>query len=170
MGIIKPFESVKLFIGILHSPEVPFNALQKELTTIFGAIDYCSAPIEFKHTNYYNNEIGNSILKTFVSFKNQISPDTMYRTKINSNQLEEHWLQTGGKRLVNLDPGIINNYNVILLTTKNYSHRIPLQEGIYAEITLIWKKNDFEDLPWTYPDFKTPEYKSILKTIRSKLK
>ena len=50
--------------------------------------------------------------------------------------------QDGGRR-VNLDPGLLSLANLILATTKNRSHRIPLFDGIYAELTLLYAKKQF---------------------------
>jgi len=73
----------------------------------------------------------------------------------------------GSSRQVNLDPGVMSLHNLMLLTTKNFAHRVPIKDGIYIEVTLLWQKSEFQDLPWTYPDFKSAEYKAILKKIRS---
>ncbi|GBE55977.1 hypothetical protein BMS3Bbin16_00174 [archaeon BMS3Bbin16] len=39
-------------------------------------------------------------------------------------------------------------------------------EGIYAEVTLQYKRGKWEPLPWTYPDFKTPITLDFLTRIR----
>ena len=58
--------------------------------------------------------------------------------------------------------------NLVLATTKNFSHRIYLSKGIFAEITVMYKKKQgFEALPWTYPDFMTPRAQEDLRQIRS---
>jgi hypothetical protein len=41
-----------------------------------------------------------------------------------------------------------------LVTTKNYGHRIYLKDGIYAEVTLIYRNKNFEVLEWTYLDYR----------------
>ncbi|MDP2953277.1 MAG: DUF4416 family protein, partial [Chloroflexota bacterium] len=52
-------------------------------------------------------------------------------------------------------------------TTKDRGHRIYLSEGIYAEVTLVWKRGEgFQPEEWTYPDYRTPEYRAILGEIR----
>jgi hypothetical protein len=54
----------------------------------------------------------------------------------------------------------------VLATTKDGSHRIPLRDGIYAEVTLVFERGDFRPLPWTYPDYRTEGCRSVLKAIR----
>ena len=71
-----------------------------------------------------------------------------------------------GKRSVNIDPGYLDLAKVVLFSTKDYSHRIYLDKGIYAEVTLFYKDNRFNPWPWTYPDYRTSEYLGIFKSIR----
>jgi hypothetical protein len=70
-------------------------------------------------------------------------------------------------RLVNLDPGVLSLSRLILASTKDFSHRIPLRDGIYAEVTLRYSGGDFRNLPWTFPDYRTEDYHAILRQIRS---
>jgi hypothetical protein len=126
--------------------------------------------LDFNYTDYYNNEIGNEIKRFFVSFKELISPSSISAVKIASNNLEKLFIEKDSckeKRKVNLDPGILNSSRLILATTKDNVHRIPLKDGIYGEVTLIFQKGKFEPLPWTYIDYRSPEYCEILLKIRT---
>lgn len=42
------------------------------------------------------------------------------------------------KRKVNLDPGYLEPSKLVLASTKNFSHRIYLNQGIYGEVTLLF--------------------------------
>ena len=79
-------------------------------------------------------------------------------------------LSSNNKRRVNIDPGYISLDKLVLFTTKNYSHRIYLNEGIYAEVTLKFERKSFVPLPWTYPDYKTLEYIDFFNKIRETYK
>jgi len=84
-----------------------------------------------------------------------ISSTRPSRRKLRTNELERKYSE-GGRRKINLDPGYITESNLVLASTKAYNHRIYLKEGIYAEVTLIYrKKTGYEPLPWTYPDYRT---------------
>ena len=50
------------------------------------------------------------------------------------------------KRPVNIDPGYINESRLILASTKDFSHRIYLRDGIYAEVTLNYRKRQIRDV------------------------
>jgi hypothetical protein len=55
---------------------------------------------------------------------------------------------------------------LILASTKDFSHRIPIGRGIFAEITLIYKNKTYEPLEWTYPDYTTIPYHNFFKQVR----
>jgi len=58
----------------------------------------------------------------------------------------------------------------VLATTKDHAHRIYLSDGIYGEVTLRWRKHQWEAWPWTYPDYDAPTYHAFFSTVRSRLK
>jgi hypothetical protein len=54
----------------------------------------------------------------------------------------------------------------VLATGKNYSHRIYIGEGIYAELTLVFERGAFRPLPWTYPDYADRPLRDFLQRVR----
>ncbi|MFA5879199.1 MAG: DUF4416 family protein [Candidatus Margulisiibacteriota bacterium] len=177
MGKPKAFDKLKLFIGILVNekfvdPYGPVALLLQILEQKFGKIDYKSAIMPFMNSDYYFAEMGQPLYKFFVSFKSLIDVQDFAAIKLFTNDIEDQFAEINSEnqeiaRQVNLDPGVMSLHNVMLLTTKNFAHRIPLKDGVYIEVTLIWKNKGYQDCSWTYPDFKTVEYKEILKNIRS---
>ena len=73
---------------------------------------------------------------------------------------------SGGRR-VNLDPGYLDTLKVVLASTKNANQRIYLNSGIYAEATLFYHHGAFHGLPYTYPDYLTPQTTEFLHRVRS---
>ena len=71
-----------------------------------------------------------------------------------------------GKRVINIDPGYLDLSKLVLFSTKDYTHRIHVGSGIFAEVTLFYKDKNFTAWPWTYPDYKTKDYLSIFNTMR----
>jgi hypothetical protein len=168
MGTIIQHQPFKLFSGIIHHKKQQKNGIIERLQKEFGNLDFVSDSFDFKHTVYYQNEMGLDLERFFVSFESRVMADSIYKAKLLSNCIEDDYA-INKQRTVNIDPGIITPHNVILLTTKNFSHRIPLQQGIYAELTLMYdsKIKQYTALPWTYPDFQTKEYMTALLHIRS---
>jgi len=115
-------------------------------------------------------DMGTNISRQFLSFRKLINPEELSSIKIWTNELEDE-IKLNRKydvaRPINLDPGYLTHCNLILASTKDYYHRIHLQNGIYAEVTLFYQHEVFKNLPWTYPDFQTEEYKRFFLKVRT---
>ncbi len=166
MGRIGVFPPHKLVVCTLISSEDLLSPVRKALENRFGPIDYQSPLIPFDFTQYYEEEMGTDLLRCFFSVQTLVDPSTLSQIKIETNRMEESFA-VGGNRRVNLDPGLLALSRFVLATTKESGHRIPLRDGIWGEITLLYMKKDFQPLPWTYPDYATRVYRDILLTIRA---
>jgi len=69
-------------------------------------------------------------------------------------------------RRINIDPGYLDLAKLILASTKDFRHRIYLNKGIYADLTLFYQNKTFQTWEWTFPDYKTAEYIAIFNQIR----
>lgn len=167
MGEIKTAAPVKLIAGEIFDSEETLKSAEKELSRMYGLIDLNSEVIPFDFTDYYNNEMGGRLSRKWVSFEKLISPEQLPDIKCRTNEFENK-LSKAGKRRVNIDPGYISAPSLILASTKNYSHRIYLQKGIYAEVTLVYQNGAFNFLPWTYPDYKYAAAVDFFKKAREK--
>lgn len=173
MGEYHIQKKVKLFCGILYSDINIFSKAKEILENEFSEIDFISEPIPFSYSSYYQDEMGNNIYRLYLSFKKLIYPYRLSDIKKITNSIEDK-LKIENRRKVNIDPGYISMSNLVLATTKNYSHRIALSAEIYGEVTLIYKNNRFIPLEWTYPDYKDPQniivFDKIRKTLTQQLK
>jgi hypothetical protein len=155
MPAAKPeVKSVKLICAALYSPAAELDKAFIDLENLFGKIDYKSQVFDFTFTDYYQGEMGAGLKKQFLSFENLIMPDQLADIKNSTNKIETNY-SANGNRTVNLDPGYLEESKLILASTKNYSHRIYLKDGIWAELTLSYAGGKFVNLPWTYPDYQT---------------
>jgi hypothetical protein len=157
--------NVKLIIGLIYRDSQQYLAIKPFLLRSFGAIDFESSEIPFNYTDYYTQEFGTGLTRRFISFSRLISPGTLATIKVRTNKLE-HKKSLKGKRTINIDPGYIDMAKLVLASTKDFCHRIYLDRGIFAEITLVYKKNSFTYWDWTYPDYRTKEYITIFNHIR----
>jgi hypothetical protein len=96
-----------------------------------------------------------------------IAQDRLPEIKLATNAIEQAHA-AGGRRRVNIDPGYLLLERFVLATGKNYSHRIYLGHGIYADLTLIYRQGTFQTLPWTYPDYAEPPLGRFLLAVRGK--
>ena len=170
MGAIEPFAKSKLIMGVLSTLPEEKEALRRILVKEFGPIDYESQEFDFIFTDYYVPEMGSGIKRFFYSFVNLVNPDQLPDIKIRTNELEEKFATPDGNRKINLDPGLLSLSSLILATTKNNVHRIPLRKGIYGEVTLMYVNKEYQTLPWTYADYRTPAFHEIFKEMRQLLK
>jgi hypothetical protein len=166
MGIAGTYTPEKLVMGVLSSLRGGDEALRALLVERWGVIDFCSLSIPFTFTDYYEKEMGASIVRTFISFERLVDPSCLAQVKLRTNAIEDRFRE-GAMRQVNLDPGLMALSRFSLATTKESAHRIPLSDGIYAEITLLYSKGSFQALDWTYPDFRSAPYLAALNEIRS---
>lgn len=169
MGQIEKFAKNKLIIGILSTSPERKEELRHTLVDEFGPIDFESEEFDFDFTDYYIPEMGNGIKRFFYSFANLVSPDQLPDIKIRTNKIEEKFALDGNRK-INIDPGLLSLSSLILATTKNNVHRIPLQKGIYGEVTLMYVNKEFQTLQWTYADYRCTEYHAIFKEMRTILR
>lgn len=170
MGKAKRPKRVKLIIGLLSKNKKLLTEIEEFFIGEFGDIDYRSRELLFDHTDYYKKEMGYPLKRKFISFKKLISPEYIVTAKTITNSIEERFSKKRNnttKRCINIDPGYVSDSKLILATTKDYFHRIYLKKGIYAEVTLTWKKGSFRPFDWTYPDYSTGEYINIFNNIRN---
>jgi hypothetical protein len=172
MWQLKEPKPVKLIFGILAAQSQALDTAREAIETQFGAIDFVSEIWPFNQTDYYKEQMGNAIVRQFISLTELIEPGRLADIKHSSNSIEQKLaksLQLPFPRPVNLDPGIIEPSKLVLATTKNYSHRIYIGKKMYAEVTLIFDKGSWCSLPYTYPDYRQQCYFDFFSRIRAKL-
>jgi hypothetical protein len=165
MGSATPFTPEKLVMGILSSRGGGGEDVESLLVEQWGPIDYRSPSFPFTFTDYYDAEMGGPIQRSFVSFSLLVDPSRLAAIKRATNAIEDRFRENG-RRTVNLDPGLMALSRFSLATTKENAHRIPLEAGIYAEITLLYSRKGFQPLDWTYPDYRSERYLQLLGEIR----
>lgn len=170
MGQIQTPRPVKLFVGMLAAEETFFALAEAELISKFGNIDAASELIPFNFTDYYTAEMGPNLKRKFISFAGLMNPRELVPAKLYTNELEDVLSERVGseRRAVNLDPGYVSLAKVVLASTKDYSHRIYLGDGIFAEVTLHYANKKFNPWPWTYPDYKTESYLRFFESTRTR--
>ena len=165
MGTIKKPQEAKLFAGIIAVSEVFAAQAVKELEDRYGPADIKSPAINFSFTDYYAAEMGGSLIRLWVGFEKLIDPGMLAAIKAQTNELEDKY-SLSGKRQVNVDPGYVTPAKVVLASSKDFAHRVYLAGGIYGEVTLIFRKNNFAHLEWTYPDYKSETAVKFFTDIR----
>lgn len=151
-------------------PEL-FTSTADQLQHTYGAIDLVSETFAWDTTDYYRAEMGDNLLRRFLTFEPLISPEELVRIKLETNAHEltlSSAPSTSGPRRINLDPGYIDATKLVLASTKGQAHRLYLSQGIYAEVTLLYHHKAFHPFLYTYEDYRWPETHAFLQQVRKR--
>jgi len=167
MGTVHPFAPELLVVAALSSRPGRIGEARSHLEQRFGPAAFASEPVPWSFTTYYDGEMGPGIVRVFWAFERLVDPSELAAIKLSTNAIEDE-LRENGERKLNLDPGLLSLSRFVLATTKDHAHRIPLRDGMYAEVTLIFERGAFRPLPWTYPDFRTDAVRALLGGLRDR--
>jgi hypothetical protein len=161
-----PAEPVKLIFSVFAATVAQLEEAIARLSTYYGRPDFLSDVVLFDYTDYYCREMGENLVRRFLSMEELVRPEALPDIKLATNNIENEFTQEG-KRRVNIDPGYISKGHLILATGKGYAHRPYLRDGIYADLTLFYQNKKFCSLPWTYPDYADEKQLLMLGKIRA---
>ncbi len=167
MSVPQTPRPAKLIIGIITIETKLIEELVVELTSQFGTIDLVSPWMHFNFTTYYESEMGSPLFRRVFAFKPLIAQGDLSALKLATNQIENRYA-CKGRRQANIDPGYMLRERFVLASGKNFSHRVYIGRGIYADLTLIYQKGSFKKLPWTYPDYSDAGMLKFLEQVRNK--
>lgn len=139
--------------------------------SVIAAFEKMLGPVEMQgnwhpfESHYYDNELGSNPKRCLIGFKNIFEPHRLPKLKNLSRKLEKKM-----KRKINIDPGIVDLFKVVLVSGKGGGQKVALTKNCYAYTLLRYEKEKWLPFDWTYPDFKAPFYHADLLTIRKSLK
>ena len=168
MADIKSPAKVMPVCGLLWSEGLKEDILA-QMEREIGPVVLRSEIMPFVHTDYYEKEMGVGLARQWCAFGTLVMPDALTGLKHRTNAMERVYLNDRAGRRVNIDPGLLSASSLILASTKNYAHRIYLGQGIYAEVTLIFRHQEFAPLEWTYPDYREGSALDFFTRARSLL-
>lgn len=162
-----PAKPAKLVIGVFMQDKALIDPVSRQLVDQFGPLDLVSHWFAFDYTAYYDKEMGTGLSRRMMAFQALILQDELPDIKQFTNSVEAEFTEAGLRR-INIDPGYLLHERFVLATGKNFSHRIYIGKGIYADLTLIYHKGKFQALPWTYPDYTAADMLGFLERARKK--
>ncbi len=161
----------KLVFGLLVTSDAVRKECLARLESAFGTIDHQTRVEPFKFTDYYFDEMGEVLYRQYVSAESLVEIGNLPQIKHQTNRIEIEMMRVDERgrrgRQVNIDPGYLVQSKLVLATTKDYDHRLYLADGIFAEVTLHYRRPDgFQPFPWTYPDYARREVCDFFNTVR----
>jgi hypothetical protein len=167
MSLPQPPKPAKLVVGLFTRDRLIVEQLSDKLLGAFGDFDLVSCWLPFDYTTYYEREMGAPLFRRMFAFKPLIEQSELSTIKAVTNRIENQFT-SHNKRMVNIDPGYLSQERFVLASGKNFTHRIYIGQGIYADLTLIYQRGAFEKLPWTYPDYADEPVLAFLEKVRIK--
>ncbi len=167
MSRLKEPKPVYLFTAVIYKPDSELDACIKALKDELGETDFESPEQPFEGTSYYESEMGTGLKRKIITFKKLIAREKIGDIKVFTNSVEEKF-EVAGSRTMNIDPGYVAQEHVILATGKGFAHRAYLGSGVYADLTLIYRGDEYTTLEWTYPDYGDTEMRSLFQNLRKK--
>jgi hypothetical protein len=172
MGHVKKFPPCLQLIAAFSRYEHALEWTWSELKKAFGPIALLSEQYAFRESDYYRRSMGTELLKQFAVLENWYDPGDLAGHKLEANQLETDYaaqFPTDELRPLNIDPGYLTLTKLVLASTKNREHRLYLREGIYAEVTLAFRNQEWQPMPWTYPDYQRDDFRVFFLEARKYL-
>jgi hypothetical protein len=160
--------AARLVVSAIYRDERILDAALPMLTDVLGEARFVGREFPFDHTDHYSAEMGTPLFRRFLEAAATFPRDSLPDIKIGLERIERE-LSEEGRRKVNLDPGLVTPENFILGTGKNFTHRVYLRDGVFADLTLVFRKGAYRALPWTYPDYASGEIRSLLEGVRAEI-
>lgn len=161
------FPPAKHFVSLLFHEQETRNAIRSAIIEKLGSIDMESDPYPFDMTDYYSAEMGEQLFRVFFVLKELAAASHMIHVKQVCLELEQAYRQDD-KRTANLDPGYVDLYKLVLASEKFRGHKIYLDKGICADLTLLLSRDTVTTFEWTFPDFKEPRYVPFILQMRNR--
>ncbi len=173
MGEINQPRPVLLVAAITSRYEAAIDWAISQFVDRWGDLAFESPLFDFTETSFYAQSMGADLKKKLVAVKGLVNPEQLAATKILTNHWEIEFEQSSEfpeERPVNIDPGYVTEAKLVLATTKDRDHRIYLQSGIYAEVTLHYQSGRWQKSRWTYPDYQRDDFQDFLTKCRDFLR
>jgi hypothetical protein len=162
-------EEAILFVGSLFSSDDVFSAAERDLREMFGTVLFKSPAIRWNYSEYYDSELGLPLLRNFLFFETIVDPTCLVEAKLAVMEVERKF-SVKDRRQINLDPGYLTLAKAVLASKKNYSHRLNLGRGVFAELELFFRGGRFNPMPYTYADYRDKRFLGFFATARELFK
>jgi hypothetical protein len=169
MGDIHTPGPVLLIVAASSRHEAALEWARERCVQRLGPVVFSSDPFEFMETDYYTATMGPGLKKQFFAFEILIDSGELAGIKRETNNWEAEYAALGAhaeQRPLNLDPGYLTPAKLVLASTKDHAHRIYLREGIFAEVTLVYRQRNWQPLEWTYPDYRREDFRRFFTQCR----
>jgi hypothetical protein len=161
---------VLLFLAAFSRQLQALEWAQQQAARHWGPVALASEVFSFDQTDYYAQSMGADLKKVLLVFERLILPTSLVELKHQAGRWEAEYRrgsQWPEPRPLNLDTWYLTEAKLVLATTKDRDHRLYLDRGIFAEVTLSYQRGrGWFAREWTYPDYQTAAYHQFLNRCR----
>lgn len=172
MGLVKQHPPCLQLIAAFSLHESALEWLWERVAAQLSPIAKLSPVFPFTESLYYRSTMGDSLKKQFAILTSWYDPADLAKHKLMMHAWEGDLAKSFAsdvERPLNIDPGYMSMTKLVLASTKNREHRIYLRDGIYAEVTLAFRDQHWQPLPWTYPDYQRDDFRVFFHECRKHL-
>jgi hypothetical protein len=172
MGTIARAPSALLLLATFSRHADALAWARERAAVAWGPLALSSPAFDFTETDYYAASMGAGLSKQFLVFERPFDPADLAERKRQTNDWEAEYATLAAgpvPRPLNLDPGYLTLGKLVLASTKDHWHRVYLRDGIYAEVTLHFRRDDWQPAEWTYPDYRRGDYQAFFSQARALL-
>ncbi len=173
MGDLRYVEPVLPITAAFSRYDAALDWARERLTQAWGPIALESPLFDFAETDYYIPTMGGPIRICFWAFERLVDPGQLPEIKLQANDSEAEYTRLGRHpepRPLNLDPGYVTSAKLVLASTKDHAHRIYLNRGIFAEVTLYYKDRHWQHREFTFPNYRRADYQAFFSECRDFLR
>ncbi|MEX0586235.1 MAG: DUF4416 family protein [Pirellulales bacterium] len=173
MGEPQPHSPVLFLLAAFSRHEEALDWAESQSVAAWGKVALASPAFPFADTDYYDATMGINLRKRFWAFERLFDPAQIVERKRTTNEWEAQYAASAGHaepRPLNLDPGYITLGKLVLASTKDHYQRLYLDRGIYAEVTLHYRKRHWQAAEWTFADYRRPDFQDFFTACRDYLK
>ncbi|MBW2974887.1 DUF4416 family protein [Candidatus Woesearchaeota archaeon] len=147
-----------MILAVMYSDKGLYNKVKSILIGRFGDIKAESSEYDFdRFTHFYEKEMGKNLVKRFLAFNRDITKQELVGIKKQTTDIEKEFSEEG-KRRINLDPGYVNERELVLASFKTgTNYKEELGEGVYAHRVLEFKDGKTVMFWHTFPDYRVKE-------------
>lgn len=165
MGKLRKAEPGLIFASvILNADSFDFESFNKVWTDRYE-LENTFEPEFNPSLEYYSKEMGDNLKRYIICTSKPREREEMIDGKLWADSIEQETAIEGNRQL-NIDIGLVLKEQVLLSTSKPYSHRIYLRDSIWAELTYTYENKSYHFLPWTYPDYQSEEKIKLFNSLR----
>jgi Domain of unknown function (DUF4416) len=169
MGSVRSVEPVLFVAAAFSRHPAALDWARDKTSAAWGAVALASPRFAFDATDYYAPTMGQGIEKCFWAYEPLADAALLVERKLQANAWELEYAARAGHdepRPLNIDPGYLTHAKLVLASTKDHAHRIYLDRGIFAEVTLFYKDRRWQHRDWTFPDYRRADYHLFLDECR----